>query len=75
MGHIAALFSIAPELLYLMEKVYVFIHGSYVRRQPTWSSVLREVRRIRALLPLARSHMRRPWTGRVFWHDASAWAF
>ncbi|CAK0891989.1 unnamed protein product [Prorocentrum cordatum] len=32
-GHVTALFSLSPELLCLMEKVYVFIHESCTRRQ------------------------------------------
>ncbi|CAK0822786.1 unnamed protein product [Prorocentrum cordatum] len=74
-GHVTALFSLSPELLCLMEKVYVFIHESYTRRQPLWPSVHREVRWIRALLPLARASMRRPWSSRVFGYDASCWGF
>ena len=60
----------ARDVVSLLGTCYTFVVRSYRRRQPLWPSVLKELRWIHSLLPLALCKMDRAWSGTVYHYDA-----
>ncbi|CAK0809115.1 unnamed protein product [Prorocentrum cordatum] len=75
LGHLIHIFTLKRELLSIFNATYSFIKGSYLRRQPLWASVVRELRWVLALLPLVEVDIQLPWRTEVHCYDASPWGF
>ena len=75
LGHLIHIFTLKRELLSIFHATYSFIKGSYLRRQPLWASVARELRWALALLPLVEVDIQLPWHTEVHCYDASPWGF
>ena len=73
LGHIVHAFMLRRELLALLHATYGFVQASYLVRQTLWHSVVLELGRCLALLPVVVAKLDRPWSERAFAFDASPW--
>lgn len=72
-GHFISLGVLRREVLSCLNAVYAFIRRYRNQRRRLWPSVLKELRWMKALIPLIRRNMRAKWSTRVVVVDASEW--
>ncbi len=74
-GHAVAALMLRRDMLSLFHSLYVFAADVKLRRVPVWPSVRRELRWLRALLPLVRAQPGLEWSPTVYAYDASPAGF
>lgn len=74
-GHLTWNMMLRRDMLCLMSSLCEFIRHSYGTRQPLWASCLKELRWIKALLPMMAASMKKEWSATVVAFDASMYAY
>ncbi|CAE7763388.1 NHX3 [Symbiodinium sp. CCMP2456] len=69
-GHMTIRAVLHRGLMCILRHAYTFVEKSYTRRQPLWSSVVKELEIFRCLMPLAVGNLRLPWQAEVLATDA-----